>query len=48
MYFINGKEILLEKGDRLYINKGVKHRAIGLTPKNNFIIRYILWLVLKR
>ena len=33
MYFINGKEILLEKGDRLFINKGVKHRAIGLTPR---------------
>ena len=33
MYFINNKEIVLEKGDRLFINKGVEHRAIGLTPR---------------
>lgn len=33
MYFINNKEIILEKGDRLFINKNVKHRAVGLTPR---------------
>jgi len=33
LYCIDNKEIILERGDRLFINKGVKHRAIGLSPR---------------
>lgn len=33
LYCINNEEIILEKGDKLFIEKGVKHRAIGLTPR---------------
>jgi len=33
LYFIDNEEIILERGDRLFIKKSIKHRAIGLTPR---------------
>ena len=33
LYFIDNEEIIVEKGDRLFIGKGVKHRSLGLTPR---------------
>jgi quercetin dioxygenase-like cupin family protein len=33
LYCINNEEIILERGDRLFIKKGIKHRAIGLGPR---------------